>query len=312
MGVQSVIAHARRKFLAARNILAIGYGPKRVGDETRDVSAIIFYVRKKGPKSYDARTRVPKWLCDRDATGSIDRSRRFRTDVREIGSARLVSSGQRCSSSFHKGTASLAFDAYSGNSRAVYALTCAHVIGDVHLNTPGFERVKLEIPGAGYALGSRVHQVSKRNGRLEFDIAIAKLDDAAPAVPLRVVPKDGTAFTGFMKPPLPRNRRVRILGYKTRAVKNGRIVGPLHTAMPIHFDGGLLHVRNLYVMEDFTPKRGDSGGIVYAGDRAIGVVVAKFTRGGCLFHSLYSATKRLFRQPSLGLDVDLIFQRGSP
>jgi hypothetical protein len=152
-----------------------------------------------------------------------------------------------------------------------------------------------------------LHQISQRNGRLEFDIAIAKLDDHAPAVPLRVVPKDGTSFARFMKPPLLHNRRVKILGYKTGIVKSGTIVGPLHTSVAIDFDGGSLAVRNLYVIEDFTPKSGDSGGIVYAGHRAIGLVVAKFSKGGCLFHSLYSATKRLFRHPPLDLDVDQIF-----
>jgi hypothetical protein len=305
--VQSVIAHARRKFLDADNVLAIGHGPKRVRDETRDVPAIIFYVRKKGPQNYGAHTRIPRWLHDRDARGSLDRSRRYLTDVREIGTAVLVSSGRKCSSSFQKGTASLAFDSHSGRSRAIYVLTCAHVIGDVHLKTPGFERVKLGIPGSGYARGSRLHQISRRNGRLEYDIAIAMLDDGAPTVPLRGVPKDGTAFARFMKPPLPQNRRVKILGYRTGVVKSGRIVGPLHTSLPLDFDGGTLSVRNLYVLEDFTPKRGDSGGIVYAGDRAIGLIVAKFTRGGCLFHSLYSATRQLLRNRSLGLDVDQIF-----
>jgi len=90
-------------------------------------------------------------------------------------------------------------------------------------------------------------------------------------------------------------------------VKSGRIVGPLHTSVAIDFDGGSLPVRNLYVIEDFTPKSGDSGGIVYARHRAIGLVVARFSKGGCLFHSLYSATKRLFRHPTLDLDVDQIF-----
>jgi hypothetical protein len=101
---------------------------------------------------------------------------------------------------------------------------------------------------------------------------------------------------------------VKILGYKTGSVAKGTIVGPLHTSVSITFDRGSLPVRNLYVIEDFTPKSGDSGGIVYDRDRAIGLVVAKFSRGGCLFHSLYSATRRLFRHSSLDLDVDRIFQ----
>ncbi|MBW2398787.1 MAG: hypothetical protein JRG80_05890 [Deltaproteobacteria bacterium] len=307
MGVQSVIAHARRRFLAADNILAIGRGLKRAGSRTLDVPAVIFYVRKKGPNSHDAGTRIPRMLYDRDASGSVDRSRWFRTDVREVGTIELVSSGRQCSSSFRKGTASLVFDAPGGISREVYALTCAHVIGDVHRGTPGFSRVKLRLPGSGYARGSRLHQISQRNGRLEFDIAIARLDDQAPVVPLRGVPRDGTSLARFMKPPLPQNRRVKILGYKTGIVKSGRIVGPLHTPVPIAFDAGALLVRNLYVIEDFTPKSGDSGGIVYARDRAVGLVVAKFSRGGCLFHSLYSATKRLFRNSSLDFDVDQIF-----
>ncbi len=307
MGVQSVIAHARRKFLAADNILAIGRGRKRTGGETLDVPAVIFYVRKKGPHHHDAGSRIPRKLYDRDSSGSVDRSRYFRTDVREVGRIEAVSSGRQCSSSFRKGTASLVFDAPGGDSREVYVLTCAHVIGDVQLMTPGFKRVKLRLPGSGTARGSRLHQVSQRNGRLEFDIAIARLDDGAPAVPLRVVPKDGTSLTRFMNPPLPQDRRVKILGCKTGIVKSGRIVGPLHTSVPIPFVGGSLLVRNLYVIDDFTPKSGDSGGIVYSRDRAVGLVVARFSTGGCLIHSLYSATKRLLRNSSLDFDVDQIF-----
>jgi len=309
MGVQSVLAHARRRFLGVDNVLAIGRGPKRAEGETLDVSAIIFYVRRKGSKFHGPAGRIPRRLFDRDAAGAVDRSRSFRTDVREVGTVELVSSGRRCSSSFHTGTASLVFDApgAEAGSGAVYALTCAHVIGDVHLGIPGWKRVKLGLPGSGYARGERLHQLSRRNGRLEFDIAIARLDDDGPAVPLRVVPRDGTELANFMKPPLPQGRRVKILGYRTGAVKSGRIVGPLHTSVPIAFDRGSLPVGNLYVIEGFTPKSGDSGGIVYARDRAIGLVVARFSRGGCLFHSLYSASKRLFRNSSLDLDVDRIF-----
>lgn len=307
MGLQGVIAQARRKFLAADNILAIGRGRKRAGGETLAVPALIFYVRKKGPNRHDVGVRIPRKLYDRDSSGSVDRSRWFRTDVREVGAVELVSSGRQCSSRFRKGTASLVFDARSGGARDVYALTCAHVIGDVHLATPGFERVKLGLPGSGFVRGSRLHQISRRGDGLEFDIAIAKLDDRAPVVPLRTVPRDGTSFAGFMKTPLPHSWRVKILGYKTGRVQNGRIVGPLHTPLPIDFEGGSLAVRNLYVIEGFTPKPGDSGGIVYARDRAIGLVVARFSRGGCVFHSLYSATRRLLRHSSLDLDVDHVF-----
>jgi len=307
MGVQSVIAHARRRFRLAGNILAIGRGHKRRGGETLGVSAVIFYVRKKGPRYHDATSRIPSRLFDRDANGRVDRSRSFRTDVREIGAVELVSSGRQCSSAFRRGTASLVFDDPAGDDRAVYALTCAHVIGDVHLAKPGFKRVKLGLPGSGYARGDRIHQVSQRNGRLEFDIAIAKLDDLAPSVPLRGVPDDDTAFERFMQPPLPQNRRVKVFGFKTGRVARGTIVGPLHTPLSVSYGGGSLCLRNLYVLEGFVPKSGDSGGIVYSGDRAIGLIVAKFSRGGCLFHSLYSATKRLFRHSSLGLDADRIF-----
>jgi hypothetical protein len=307
MGVQSVIAHARRRFLAAENVLAIGRGRKRTAGETLKVSAVIFYVRKKGPRNYDATSRIPARLCDRKANGSADRSRWFRTDVREVGAVELVSSGRQLSSSFRRGTASLVFDFPAGGEGAVYALTCAHVIGDVHMASPGFKRVKLALPGSGFVRGGRLRQVSQRNGRLEFDIAIAKLDDRAPSVPLRGVPDDDTVFTRFTKPPLSHGRRVKILGYKTGRVTRGRIVGPLHTPLSIDFNAGPLLVRNLYVLDDFSPKSGDSGGIIYSRDRAIGLVVAKFSTGGCLFHSLYSATKRLLRHSSLGLDVDRIF-----
>lgn len=307
MGIPSVMADARRRFAHDANVLAIGRGPSRVDGELRDDDAIIFYVRKKGAGHYDASTRIPRWLIDREADGSTSRSRRFRTDVRGVGSARATSSGQQCASSSRKGTATLAFDAGQGSARSVYALSCAHVIGDVHVRGPGFKRVKLKLPGRGFARGTRLHHVSARRGNLAYDIALAQIDERAAETPLRTVPRDDRALERFMKPPLPHNRPVEIVGHKTRAVKRGLLLGPLHTPLSIAFDGGALLVRNLYVIEGFTPKRGDSGGLVYDGGRVLGILVAKFTGGGCLFHPLHSAARYLFHQSGVDLDVDHIF-----
>jgi hypothetical protein len=307
MGVQSVIAHARARWVDGRNVLAIGRGPKRVGDARLETPAVIFYVRRKGPEHFDAATRIPRWLLDRDAAGRVDRSRRWATDVREVGAAVAVSSGQQCRSVSEKGTASLAFDVGRGRARRVYVLTCAHVIGDVHREVPGFRRISLELPGRGRARGSRLHHRVERNGRLDYDLAIGELVENAARVPLREVSRPGQALTAFLRSAIGGGRPVRVLGRRTLRVKDGTVIGPIHTPFPVRYRGGELGVRHLYELEGFTPRSGDSGGLVYHRERAVGVVVARLSRGGCLFHPLYAATRRLLNDSTLAFGVDDIF-----
>ena len=69
-------------------------------------------------------------------------------------------------------------------------------------------------------------------------------------------------------------------------------VGTFEVTADVVLDNQLLTVPALYTVE--TPvQNGDSGGIVYSGSRAVGIVVARSCSGLCWFQPLETAVQYL-------------------
>jgi hypothetical protein len=311
MSLDSTIRHLSRRYVGRGVDLALGRGRMcKCGSRTR-TPAIVFYVRRKRPGAKLGRERLPAWVYDRRPDGSVDRSLRHVTDVQAVGSPAATHSGEKLRRPpVRFGSATLAFDVRRpGQQRRCYVVSGSHVIGNVFGGSFPMDPVVETLLASGTrARGRTVAHVWARQRLLRFDVALARLTAGTAALPLRTVPRAGQELARLANAPR-EGKRLRVVGAKTRAIGSGRVRGKLDSPMPIEFRRGsqkrTLRVSNLYDLEGFAPRDGDSGGLLYAGSDTVGIVVARHA-GGCFFQPLRRALAHLFeRSPEDVLLTDI-------
>jgi hypothetical protein len=303
MSLDSTIRHLSRRYVGRGEVLALGRGRKWTSGSRTRTPAIVFYVREKKPGAKLGRERIPSRVYDRRPDGSVDRSVRHATDVQAVGSPAAAHSGEKLRRPpVRFGSATLAFDVRRpGQKRRCYVVSGSHVIGSVFSGSfPTDPEIETRLPSGTLARGRTVAHVWERQRHLRFDVALARLTAGYAALPLRTVPRAERGLERLANAPR-EGKRLRVVGAKTPAVESGRVRGKLDSPMPVEFRRGgqkvTLRVSNLYDLEGFAPRDGDSGGLLYAGSDAVGIVVARHA-GGCFFHPLRRALAHLFERIS--------------
>ena len=275
----------RRRYAGYPNVIGVGTGLKYVGGRARDLLCVQFYVRRKVARPGEG--RLPRFVWARRRDGSIVRSRRVPTDVielRRLGFA--CRSGEPVEALGEAGALTLLFRNKAPGAARHYVLTCAHVAGDVRQSPPVEPALESACCARGRLLARTLANATHAGGTLAYDIAVAEVAPAClPQPELRVV--------GSARPLRRFLRGAEIapgLGVSCAfPVSNaaGGTVASDRVALPLRLDGREYTVENLFLLgADARP--GDSGGLVYEGEAAIGILVGR-AEGWSVFQPLDEA-----------------------
>jgi hypothetical protein len=267
--VRRAAAACRRRYLGYRNVLDLGVGPKfRAGRLAEAGLCVQFCVRRKLRRP--GAERLPRFVYARRRDGRIDRRRRIPTDVVVVRDARFAcGAGTRLEAPGELGTLTLLFR--NRPDGRFYLLTCAHVAGSLEHSPPLDPR--LESPCCrGRTFATTVANSVAERGAVDFDVALARLEPACTPRPVRRV--DGSRVRlQRLRPAAAILPGARVECAAARSGRFSAVVASDARALGVRLDGIRYLVRNLHLIQ--APLRpGDSGGLVFDGDEAIGILVA--------------------------------------
>ncbi len=262
-------AACRRRYLGWTNVLDVGVGLKfrsgRLGDEEPCVQ---FCVRRKLRRPGEH--RLPRFVYARRRDGKVDRNRRIPTDVVVIRSPRFAcGAGTRLEAAGELGTLTLLFR--NRPDGGYYLLTCAHVAGSLERSPPPDPRLESECcRGAPFAT-TLANSVAER-GAVAFDIAIARLERACTPRPVRRV-QGSRIRLQRLRPAAAIFPGAPVECATARSGAFSAVVASDARSLRVRLDGSDYLVRNLFLIQARLLP-GDSGGLVFEGDEAIGILVA--------------------------------------
>ena len=232
------------------------------------------------------RARLPRFIYRRRRGGGIDRHHRVPTDVIAVGRIHAsCGAGDSLRSNGDGGLITLIFRNKAEIHRPFYLLTCAHVAGGIQRSPPAYRELVSDDANAKPFAHTLVNSTADGEA-LSYDIALARIDEGAlPLVELRVRGE---------KPRLKSILPARLVqpGTGVQVTRNnltarGTVV-TVHASATISYSSGSYDVHNLWGV-NVTASPGDSGGLVYRGSEAIGLVVAASPEGWLWFQPLESA-----------------------
>ncbi len=279
------------------NVLGISAGTKYRKKTPLEQFCVQFFVKKKRrrPKSRP----LPKFVYG-VKDGQIDRSVKIPTDVIEVRKVHLAGgAGSRLIAFGSEGSITLFFRNRTESSEsAYYVLTCSHVVGDLTCSPPVNHEIDCPDCCKVSPFGLVIKNTTSQGEYLEYDIALAKVTPKTIEAlgPSALRPLDGKVDGGnvvlksFMeaneiRPPLQVECQL-LHGWRTGTIRS--FAGTFLTELR----GRKLRVRNLFLL-DVGVVPGDSGGIVYSEDRAVGLVVAHSPEGWTWFHPFQGAVDYL-------------------
>jgi len=262
-------AACRRQYRYHRNVLDVGVGVKyRAGRRSSAGLCVQFCVSRKQRRP--GASRLPGFVYARRRDGSPDRRRRIPTDVVVVRDARFACvAGVRLDAPGETGTLTLLFRNRSDG--AFYLLTCAHVAGSLAHSPPADPRLASRCcPGGVFA--RTVAQSVALRGAVDWDVALAKVEARCVAQPDRRVLGSRTPLRRLRAPEaiVPGDR------VECATARSGRFVAWVASdarSLRIRLARVVYRVRNLFLLEA-RPRPGDSGGLVFDGDEAVGILVA--------------------------------------
>jgi len=283
----------RRRYLRHPDVVGVGRGIKlTAGKATEHRDAVHFYVRRK--RRHPNRP-LPRFVYARNADGSVDRSRKIPTDVIEVGEVRFAcGAGSRVDNTCgNVGTASLIFR-NKAPAGGMYLVTCAHVArGNDEMVCDCCPQIN---PG-----GKVAFRAEASNGTLEYDVAIAELDARCSQADLKV---EGTevVLTAFMdRSDITPGLNVDC-ALPVSLVANANVQG-FAAAVQV----GDLLVDNAFLLAARVMP-GDSGGLLFSGSLAVGMVFALGSSGWTFFHPLKDAIA--FGCGQGGLNIEVFLKEG--
>src|SRR5262245_52235958 len=262
-------AAARRRYLGFANVLDVGVGLKfRSGRLVGLAPCVQFCVRRKVRRP--GAHRLPRFVHARWRDGRVDRGRRIPTDVVVVRTPRFAcGAGTRLEAPGEFGTLTLLFR--NRPDAGYYLLTCAHVAGSLDLSPPSDPRLESECcPAAPFAI-TVANGVAER-GEVDFDVALARLEPACTPLPVRRVEGSRTRLRR-LRPAAEILPGARV---ECAAARSGAFSGTVASdarALRVRLDGTAYLVRNLHLIQARLLP-GDSGGLVFDGEEAIGILVA--------------------------------------
>ncbi len=262
-------AACRRRYRGRGHVLDVGLGVKyRQGRRCDQGLCIQFCVSRKLLRP--GRRRLPRFVYARRSDGTLDRSRRIPTDVVVVRDARFAcGAGTRLEAPGETGTLTLLFR--NAPDRDFYLLTCAHVAGSLEVSPPADPRLESDCCPGG-TLATTIAQSVAERGTVDWDVALARLETRCTPQPERRVDGKRAAL-----------RRLRATeailpgaAVECATARSGRfaaVVASDARTLRVRLDRVVHRVSNLFLLEA-RPLPGDSGGLVFDGNEAVGILVA--------------------------------------
>jgi hypothetical protein len=290
-GERRALDLARDNYRHFPHVRGVGFGSKFTdGARVADVQSVQFFVTRKIADEDLARS-LPRFVYARRPDGTLDRDRTIPTDVIEIGDLELCcAAGDRLDRVGASGSAALIFKNKTADGRLL-VITCSHVVGDLSRSPQ-----QAQLVGGSQACqfqASIVANTVVQQGRLEFDVALGDIfahdsNLTELTVSGTQIVLDGFADEAALAPPSDLFCVSPESGHRAVHVES----------MPTEFreidagDGTRVAIGNLIACKADAVK-GDSGGIVFAGSKAAGIVVARGGNGWLLMHPLEDAIGHL-------------------
>ncbi len=279
------------RYNANPDVIGVGLGLKFAGGVAGACADCLhFYVRRKVWCPVSSR-RLPRFVQARLSSGKADRTRRISTDVialRNLGFA--CKSGSEIGVIGESGTATLLFRNKAPKQRDSFLITCAHVAGDVRSSPPVDPRITHSRNGSASVLATTLVNATEHGGALDYDIALARIAAEHLPVPECRVSGSAVRLNRFLPTDeLRAGMRVECAFPASNVV--AAIVASGRVSLPLTLDGREVRVNNLFLI-DQPPRLGDSGGLLYSGSAAVGILVGKADGWG-LFQPLGEAFAHL-------------------
>jgi hypothetical protein len=272
--LRTALSAAIRRYRGHSNVVGIAAGTKFEDNVATDNdSAIQFFVRRKTRSRIRTAEPLPRFIYGRLPNGSVDRRRRFATDVILVGDVEpACGAGSQISVLGDGGTITMLFRNKVGD-HATYLVTCAHVVGS-YTEAPPFDR---DIDGPACCprvpFAQTLTNATHTNFTLPFDVALARVNGECSDQPDLAI-EAGGRLTGFFATQdiaagLPVQCELPV-SMNSTAVVHSSHAGHLD----LSFRGGLYSVENAYAMK-VSVEKGDSGGLVYVDGLGVGIVFGR-------------------------------------
>jgi hypothetical protein len=278
-------------------VVGISVGPKLRNGREVAAASIQFYVERKQRSSDFA---LPAHVPACDANGSALAGVWIPTDVVEVGRVEAAcAAGSTITRVGSRGTITLIFSDAGTGPGAVrrFALTCGHVVGDLTQRRPVGPNVWSSCCPARVPIGKTVAS-STRNGLfIDYDIALVRLEDGAAsscALGDRRT-RYGTTLTGFYPPDRIGPGTFVSCDFPVSNVRSTTVASHRGTVQMV-LGSRVCTVRNAFTLRARV-MRGDSGGLLFNGDRAVGILFGRSEKGFGWFHPLRDAVDYLAGLP---------------
>jgi hypothetical protein len=280
---------AQYKFMKNPNIVGVGVGTKlKRGKATREHNSIQFFVVRKRSLSSITGPVLPKFVYGRRPNGQVDRRYRIPTDVIKVGRIRATcGAGSAIETLGKEGAIALLFTnkAAAGGS---FLVSCAHVLSDLRVSVPVVDELFSNCRPAQQPFARTVASATAKNGVLQFDVALGQLVAALPPSEDLVVE---TAPVRHLERFFPSEEiKAPLLCDCALPASNipSASVMSFSGAAQVSYPQGDFVVKNAYVIAA-SVRPGDSGGLLFVENSALGIVFARSDEGFAWFHALEPA-----------------------
>lgn len=290
--IEKAITICKKNYFHYPNVIGIGGGLKCTNHKwNRKTLAVHFYVKEKRGEAELEGKILPKFVYARFEDGSIDFSNKVPTDVIQIKEPEFTcGAGTIVGVIGEQGTLSLVFQNKAGDKAKFFALTCAHVAGDIRRSPPSNPNMAssccANTPIFAITRANSIHQ----NQRLAYDIALAEINGQCDSFEELTVAGSSKKISRFFPSRTIRAGMTLSCAMPFSHMVSTTVVG-FNSALRLPYDGVMYEVSNLYTFKG-APRRGDSGGLLYRGSDAVGLVVAAGAGVG-FFQSLGDAFEHL-------------------
>lgn len=285
---KSLLAACKRNYGHSKNVLSVGFGIKyKNGKQINSYPALHFYVRKKLKRPGRP---LPQYVFGRSKKGKILRGVRIETDVIELKNLQFAcKAGTEIEVIGERGTITLLFRNKSLNSNDFYLLTCAHVAGTVDQSPPSDPTVRSSCCSFS-PLANTVANSTEKAGVVDYDIALARLNSACEPQPDCEIIGESIPVSRFLNAEEIRPGQTVECVFPVSNISTANIAS-YRTDLPLILDHREYIVKNLFLI-DRPPRPGDSGGLLYADNAAVGILVG-LSDGWGLFQPIGEAFAHL-------------------
>jgi hypothetical protein len=301
---QATVRGTRRHYRSLDNVIGISAGSKYVrGKRLPGVECVQFFVTEKVKDKNRLKRSVPSFVYKRLPDGSIDYSVKIPTDVIVLRNLRVCCrGGNEIAFVGGEGTVTLVFRNKSANDPQVMFLTCSHVTGSVD-HAPDANKTVVGGDSGCVFQGTFTHNTLQSAGELEFDIAVGVATSVGSSfVDLEVAGAAQALVSAMSTTDIEAGR---VLDWFAAKSKAGQLT--VESSLPTELDdvrigSQFIRIGHLIPAKG-NAKVGDSGGTVFTGNVAVGMIVARADGGWVFFHPLADAVAHLNQQLPFRLQV---------